>query len=622
MISAIFALAFAVAASAGGTETPTAEVFREGTLEAVVADDFERGTSRTTYRLIEDDGRSIEIEFSSPPSFSIRSGRRLRVAGVPRGDVFLVNHADRLSGVQIESAESSWTLGAKKVLVILLNFTDDTTQPYTVTQARNTVFGASGSVAAFYAEGSYGATTLSGDIAGWYTAPIAKPTTCDISAVQTQAQNAATAAGYNRASYDLEVYVFPKISACGWSGLAYVGWSGAWINQALSTYVAAHELGHNYGLLHAHSWSCGTTVLGSSCTRGEYGDRFDTMGGGAYQFSGYSKKILAWLPGAGYTSLSGGSATVTLSSLESGSGVRGLQLLTDAGRTYWVEFRQPIGFDAPLGGNANVMNGVLVRLAPSAVGGTDLLDMTPDGVFSDAALTVGNVYTDSGASLRFTPTSTAGGTITVDVEYGVTAPTAGFTFLPSAPTGGQSVAFTNTSTGLPTSFAWDFDDGSVSTLKNPTHAFASAGTYQVTLIASNGAGASTAFTQSVTVSSATALGYYPLTPCRLVDTRSSPGPYGAPSLSNGISRSFIVTGHCGIPSSAAVVALNVTAVRPSQNGFVTFSTATSVVNFRAGQTRANSTMATLGTGGTVVVTPYLTAAGTVDLVLDTVGYFQ
>ena len=109
--------------------------------------------------------------------------------------------------------------------------------------------------------------------------------------------------------------------------------------------MTAHELGHNYGLLHAHSWDCGTSVLGSSCSRSEYGDPFDTMGGGLRQFSAYDKWSLAWLGAGAYTSMSGGSAAVALSALEAPSGVRGLQLSTDAGRTYWVEWRQAIGLE-------------------------------------------------------------------------------------------------------------------------------------------------------------------------------------------------------------------------------------------------------------------------------------
>jgi PKD repeat protein len=65
---------------------------------------------------------------------------------------------------------------------------------------------------------------------------------------------------------------------------------------------------------------------------------------------------------------------------------------------------------------------------------------------------------------------------------------ASFTFSPAAPTPGQTVQFTDTSTGSPSSWAWDFGDGAASTDRNPTHAFSDVAVYTVTLTARNGSG--------------------------------------------------------------------------------------------------------------------------------------
>jgi PKD repeat protein len=56
----------------------------------------------------------------------------------------------------------------------------------------------------------------------------------------------------------------------------------------------------------------------------------------------------------------------------------------------------------------------------------------------------------------------------------------------------QSIDFTDTSTELPDSWAWDFGDGGTSTDQNPTHVFAAAGTFTVTLQASGPGGPSAA----------------------------------------------------------------------------------------------------------------------------------
>ncbi|MDB2539188.1 PKD domain-containing protein, partial [Flavobacteriales bacterium] len=51
-----------------------------------------------------------------------------------------------------------------------------------------------------------------------------------------------------------------------------------------------------------------------------------------------------------------------------------------------------------------------------------------------------------------------------------------------------SVTFTDLSTGTPTSWAWDFGDGTTSSLQNPTHTYASVGTYDVSLTVTTSTG--------------------------------------------------------------------------------------------------------------------------------------
>jgi PKD repeat protein len=83
-----------------------------------------------------------------------------------------------------------------------------------------------------------------------------------------------------------------------------------------------------------------------------------------------------------------------------------------------------------------------------------------------------------------------------------TPPTPSFTTVSSTVCAGQSITYTNTSTGSPTSYSWSFPGGtpSTSTAESPTVTYSTAGTYNVVLTATNGSGSNTTtMTNYVTV---------------------------------------------------------------------------------------------------------------------------
>jgi PKD repeat protein len=71
-------------------------------------------------------------------------------------------------------------------------------------------------------------------------------------------------------------------------------------------------------------------------------------------------------------------------------------------------------------------------------------------------------------------------------------PSASFTASPESPLAGHSTQLTDTSAGSPTSWSWSFGDGGTSTLQNPTHTWSTAGSYTVSLTATNASGSNTA----------------------------------------------------------------------------------------------------------------------------------
>ncbi|RKZ19444.1 hypothetical protein DRQ50_02020 [bacterium] len=70
-------------------------------------------------------------------------------------------------------------------------------------------------------------------------------------------------------------------------------------------------------------------------------------------------------------------------------------------------------------------------------------------------------------------------------------PVASFDAAPAVITAGESVTFTDTSTGDPTAWAWDFGDGGSSSLQNQVHVYGLSGTYTVRLIATSVCGSDT-----------------------------------------------------------------------------------------------------------------------------------
>ncbi|MCK9632425.1 MAG: SBBP repeat-containing protein, partial [Methanoregula sp.] len=81
----------------------------------------------------------------------------------------------------------------------------------------------------------------------------------------------------------------------------------------------------------------------------------------------------------------------------------------------------------------------------------------------------------------------------LNVEYDnqPTPPRASFTANVTSGNAELAVTFRDRSSGTPTSWAWDFGDGSTSTEKNPVHTYGAVGTYTVRLTATNSLGTNT-----------------------------------------------------------------------------------------------------------------------------------
>ena len=78
--------------------------------------------------------------------------------------------------------------------------------------------------------------------------------------------------------------------------------------------------------------------------------------------------------------------------------------------------------------------------------------------------------------------------LVIEGTSGTPPPVANFTGTPTTGTAPLTVGFTDTSTGSPTAWSWGFGDSGTSTAQHPSHQYASAGNYTVSLTATNAGG--------------------------------------------------------------------------------------------------------------------------------------
>ncbi|MBK9065164.1 MAG: hypothetical protein IPL89_18615 [Acidobacteria bacterium] len=121
--------------------------------------------------------------------------------------------------------------------------------------------------------------------------------------------------------------------------------------------------------------------------------------------------------------------------------------------------------------------------------------------------------------------------------------------------------------------------------------------------------------------------FYPLPPCRVLDTRNQAGPLGAPPLQPNATRSFDVAGVCGIPADAVAISANLTVTTVGAPGELVVFPAdvsrpnTSSISFRAGRTRANNAIVALANASTTF-SVFNNSAATVDFIVDVNGFFR
>lgn len=463
-----------IAATPGGATQETLS----GVLEAVHVDEFATGRERERY-LLRTPGGVMPLEFADggPDGYggatvtvtgtrvgralrieSSRAGRSFRVTRAPRaGETATVEAMDGADGsstaavttTSLETATAAAPV-AKSIAVVLINFTNLATQPYTKATVLNALTGSSTSAKTFLEEESKGRMTVTGDVFGWYTIP-ATTTGCDWTTWHILGSNAATAAGVNLNAYTNVMFIWPNTSQCGFAGMAYVPGAYTYLNGTISVQVMTHELGHNLGLSHANARNCtvgGTRVTiasAANCTTQTYADPFSTMGNNALRHNhGSQLGELGWLEASEKVTGAPGNS-YTLTPYFGAAGVKLVRVPRGDGSFFDLDVRTPYGSFDNFSAGSPAVTGVTIRVGLGTASptntpkGTELLDTTPSTTdLSDAPLLVGRTMTDPVSGISFTTMSVSSAGVVVRVRESV-APSAPGS-LTAAATGAPAVA--------------------------------------------------------------------------------------------------------------------------------------------------------------------------------------
>lgn len=335
----------------------------------------------------------------------------------------------------------------KRVLTVAVGY-QNAKQPLSSAATLQNIFYGSKGIRDYYLESSRGDLVLEVNVIPPITLAMDR-LTGKCSWPRSQVEAALRAAGHNLESYDiLAIVMMPPTTGCNGGG-AFSGTPNIALSWSFNGMILAHEMGHNLGLGHANSIACldpttnkRSTMLIGRCDVTAYGNRMDLMAAQSFgSLSSTFRQMLGWSEPIIH---SGGTASYTIGTIH-GDGqlptaVRiplpnstDPRVRTVSQRQLWIEYRQPIGFDAQ---KYSIMprnyEGALVNITGQwqvSIPGTTrfynvfcsaqhpcLLDMTPETLnHGDAALAVGKSWTDplSGVTITVVERTPESLTITV-----------------------------------------------------------------------------------------------------------------------------------------------------------------------------------------------------------------
>ncbi|MCP5169968.1 MAG: hypothetical protein H6999_09450 [Hahellaceae bacterium] len=269
----------------------SAQEVLEGELD-VLHIDFVDGHEETRFYLKETGKKPRRLnhfQANRPNGKPFQSGDKIRVSGNTDDQGVQVETVTVISTTEsVQPAQDQAALNARKAVIMMVDMKDvRASDQYTPTQIAGEMFYNSHSVDGVYQASSYNQigflddTNGDGqpDIYGPFSIGYDAAGTCDYYAWAQATEAAASAAGVDLSLYQHRVFVLPRynnLAQCGWAGIANIGcglYCRAWVAEAESGMVYAHELGHNLGMGHSSTDPENDGVINST-----YGDYSGIMG--------------------------------------------------------------------------------------------------------------------------------------------------------------------------------------------------------------------------------------------------------------------------------------------------------------------------------------------------------
>ena len=466
-----------------------ASLDNEGTITGevliTVHDSTDEGTSIKSYFLTTSTGETIEIKPSEEQKAEILSGSMVTVSS--SGEVLDIAQTSSLAQLTSEAT----AVGALNIPVILVNLTNSgpntiskqTVDQKVISQIKN-----------YFNKVSYGKTTLSMPVHGWYTiAPPPSDHTCnsDIKNDPDWMQRAITAADNEIDFTNVKRFliIVPETDQCQGGGAAlspeggnyltqegkksmaftFVSMNTKWLQDPSVTASdkegayeqvaknATHELIHTFGLAHANGLKCGTSryLDPPPCVSNEYSDNFSLMGTSFWGLNIPHMLAMGWLNDSQVTTVTkSGTYAISPMTLNDSKpkGIRIYRQPNPAGSSYnpqylYAEYRQPIYPDVfntirnPWQ-TTDVYNGALLHLDATdpkyqSTPATLLIDATPQDTAYNAALLPSIPFTDPLTGVKMMVVGRTSTSLSIQVTFpaGATAapsPTPTKTPIPTA----------------------------------------------------------------------------------------------------------------------------------------------------------------------------------------------